>query len=173
MLQTKQNGKSNPTVEKGRLLPGQNDGQHQKSVKETIVLEMNVIDNQQAGRKENRKSSDICQLFIGLGGRLDIAELVYQSLTIRSRGSYSPVQCINKDKLRKNHRSPLKAHRLPGVIIEVLHVQHCRVRKACCLGQHPFECREKRRVIECPFRSVLQSQISESGGECAYIERTS
>lgn len=60
MLQAKQDGEGNPTVEKGRLFPSQDNGQQQQSVKEAIVLEVNVIDNQQAGRKENRKGGDIC-----------------------------------------------------------------------------------------------------------------
>lgn len=32
---------------------------------------MNVVDDQEAGREENRESGDICELFIGLRGRFD------------------------------------------------------------------------------------------------------
>lgn len=78
MLQAQQDGKGDPAVEESRLFPSQDNRQHQQSIEKAIVLEMNMIDNQKTGRKENRKSGDICKLFIGLGRGLDKSELASQ-----------------------------------------------------------------------------------------------
>lgn len=65
------------------------------------------------------------------------------------------VQSVEQDKLCCHHRTPLEMYRLPAVIVETFHPEHAWVCKLCNLGQNPFEVREKRRIVECPFGRVL------------------
>lgn len=49
MLQTEQDGKSDPAVQKSRLISCENHGQDENPIEKAIVLEMNVVDNQKTG----------------------------------------------------------------------------------------------------------------------------
>ena len=53
MLQTKERCEQNTTGKNRGLFPSQNQGQDEKTVKEPIVLEVNVVDNQQGRRKQD------------------------------------------------------------------------------------------------------------------------
>lgn len=54
MFQANEDGKSDSTKEESRLLPGQNDRQDQDSVQEAVVLEMDVVNDEEAGREQDR-----------------------------------------------------------------------------------------------------------------------
>lgn len=68
MLQAQQDGKRDTAVEKSRLLARQDNRQHQNSVQETVVLEMNVVDNEQTGGQENREAGNVRKLLISWVG---------------------------------------------------------------------------------------------------------
>jgi hypothetical protein len=73
MLQTKQDRKGNAAVEKSGLFPRPNDRQYQDAVKEPIVLEMNVVDDQQARREQDRKTCDVGEMPVSSRRGLDIS----------------------------------------------------------------------------------------------------
>lgn len=49
MLQAEEDGKCDPAVEEGGLLAGLDEREDQKPVEESVVLEMDVVDDEKAG----------------------------------------------------------------------------------------------------------------------------
>lgn len=59
MLEAEQDSEQNPAVKESGLLACENNRQHEDSVEETIVLEVDVVDNEQPGREENRETGNM------------------------------------------------------------------------------------------------------------------
>jgi hypothetical protein len=73
VLQAQKNGEENSTVEKCRLFPSQHDGQDQDPVQESIILEMNVVDDKQARGEKNRETGHVGSLFVPGRSRLNVS----------------------------------------------------------------------------------------------------
>lgn len=64
MLETEQDCKDDTTIQKSRLLACQDNGQDQQTVHEPIVLEVDVVDDEQSGRQEDRKTGNMGEVSI-------------------------------------------------------------------------------------------------------------
>lgn len=72
MLEAKQSSKQEPTGEK--LLASQNKRENQDAVHESIVLEVDMVDDEEARREEDRQAGNMSRLFIRKRSRLDESE---------------------------------------------------------------------------------------------------
>lgn len=75
VFHAEQYGKSDAAVEERRLLSCEYDRQDQNPVHEAIVLEMDVIDDQKAGRQQNWEAGDMRKVLIRLRRWFDEAGL--------------------------------------------------------------------------------------------------
>lgn len=66
------------------------------------------------------------------------------------------VQRIDKDELCENDSRSLEVDCFPAVIAKILDIEHSRVNMGCNLGHKPLEVSEKGRIVQSPFRSVLE-----------------
>jgi len=64
MLQAEQNRKDDTAIEEGRLLACQNNRQDQETVHKPIVLEVDMVDNEEPGRQEDRKTGNVGEMCI-------------------------------------------------------------------------------------------------------------
>lgn len=71
------------------------------------------------------------------------------------------LQRVGKQQLRDNYGAPLKVHRLPAIVVQVVHPQHGAVNEARDVGEYPLEVGEERRVVERPFRDVADVPLAE------------
>lgn len=72
MLEAKQSSKQEPTGEK--LLASQNKRENQDAVHESVVLEVDMVDDEEARREEDRQAGNMSRLFIRKRSRLDESE---------------------------------------------------------------------------------------------------
>jgi len=65
------------------------------------------------------------------------------------------MQCVDQDKLCYDDACTLEVDGLPAVVAKVLDLEHERVGILGDLREEPFEVREVRGVIKCPFGCFL------------------
>lgn len=74
MLQTEQSGEEDATGQKTAFrVTRQDHGQDENAIQESIVLEVDVIDDQQAWREEDGECSGVGLAFRGFRGGLDVS----------------------------------------------------------------------------------------------------
>jgi hypothetical protein len=66
-----------------------------------------------------------------------------------------PRRSIDQQPFGQYHRATLKANRCPGVIAQVLNLQHGRVGPSGRPREQPFKVSEEGRIVKRPFRSGL------------------
>lgn len=81
VLEHQENGEEDAAEEERRLLARKDEREDEEPVEETIVLEVNVVDYEEAGGEEYRESCDACGAFRGCGGSLDIAVTLLAGFT--------------------------------------------------------------------------------------------
>jgi hypothetical protein len=62
-----------------------------------------------------------------------------------------PLQREHQEYFRHYHRAALEADCRPGIIAEVVDLQHSGIYPECDLRHEPFEVCEKGRIVEGPF----------------------
>lgn len=72
MLEAEQSSKQEATGEK--LLASQNKRENQDAVHESIILEVDMVDDEEARREEDRQAGNMSRLFIRKRSRLDESE---------------------------------------------------------------------------------------------------
>jgi hypothetical protein len=66
-------------------------------------------------------------------------------------GENEPLQRERQEYFRRYHRAPLEADCCPGIIAQIVDLQHSGIYPEGDLRQKPFEVGEKRRIVERPF----------------------
>ena len=163
MFETEKDGEKKTAQEQGGLVPRIGYGEDEDPIKETVILKVDMIDDEETGREQYRECGGMGEMSGSLWGILYISEastLVYDYLDRRISRASIPVQGIRQNQLRSNHRCSLKVDRLPSVIVKVLDLEHARVDVLGDLGQEPFEVGKEGRVIEGPLRGILVAKIS-------------
>lgn len=114
-------------------------GHDENTVHETIVLEVNVINDEQPRRKNDGQCNDLSCTSRLQGGRVD-------------KGLKRPDQ----NKFRDDNGGALKVNCLPALVVEVVDLDHEGIDEAGDVGHHPFEIGEEGGVIQGPFRGALR-----------------
>ena len=73
VLETEEDGEENATQEQSRLVPRKGYGENEYPVEETIVLVVDMVDDEQTWRKKYRERSSMREMFVWLGGILDVS----------------------------------------------------------------------------------------------------
>lgn len=68
-----------------------------------------------------------------------------------TRWGSRPLECVNKQQLRRDHRQPLEVDRLDTRVPQIAHLEHARVKEPRDMAQAPLERCEERRVVERPL----------------------
>lgn len=71
VLETKERGEQNSRAEECRLLAGQDNREDQDPIQESVVLEMDVVDNEKTRREEDGETGHMCSLLVRHRSRFD------------------------------------------------------------------------------------------------------
>lgn len=91
----------------------QHDGQDQNAIHRAVVLEMDVVNDEQTWREQDRDGGSVALLLLSDRGGADVQ-----------------AQGVNEHKLRDNDSCSLEVDCLPAIIAEILDFEHLRIDEA-------------------------------------------
>lgn len=144
VFEAEQHGKDEAAQQQSRLAASQDKRQDEHAVHEAIVLEVDVVDDQEARGQDDGEGGNLGGTLRLEGARVDEA-----------------LEGIDEDELGDDDGGALEVDGLPAVVVEVIQAHHERIDESGDVGEHPFEIGEEGRVVESPFRCLFKVPVLE------------
>jgi len=166
VLEHQEGGEEQAAGQEGGFLARENERKDEETVEEAVVLEVDVVNDQQAGGEEDGEGGGAGGTLGGGRGGVDVAVDITSAVASWWEGASLQIQRVDQDELGEDDGGALEVDGAPAVIFEVVHLEHLGVDEARELRQEPLEVGEEGRVVQGPFRGALVVPFARGQAVC-------